>query len=463
MNVVILSDHDASGGAAVATCRAEAAISIEMRKNGEHNPGDVYRLVHFPDGKITPIANLWHEDSAAQRFLYRLPRKLLPSHFPRPNTTAFAAGRLREVLKTLEPDIINVHNLHGGAAWGWGPHLVEVCLEFAPVVWTLHDMWAFTGRCAYAYDCEKFIAGCDASCPTPHEEPRLPPERIHTAWQERSALFARHRDDLAIVTPSRWLAAQARRGLFAHHRIEVIPYGIETALNLLAPIQLARLKSHSSQVLKGHPHLDPFRAIAVTGVYEQTFAPLPRDEARRQLGIACGGPVLILAAFDLAERRKGAEILPLLWRHIQHRPLTVLTMGRGTIVVDDPRIDVRALGFIDDDKLKALAYSAADALLHPAPVDNFPNVVLEALACGTPTIALPVGGVPEMVRPGVSGWLADAATPEALGRAVDQALGDLSLGKNLRDSCRALAESEYSLEDEGRRYIQLFEELRRRD
>ena len=107
---------------------------------------------------------------------------------------------------------------------------------------------------------------------------------------------------------------------------------------------------------------------------------------------------------------------------------------------------------------KRLAYSAADALLHPAPVDNFPNVVLEAMACGTPTIALPVGGLPEMVRPGVSGWLADQATPAALGDAVDRAL----LGDRLRESCRDLAKREYSLDLQGQRYVQLFAELRRR-
>jgi glycosyltransferase involved in cell wall biosynthesis len=73
-----------------------------------------------------------------------------------------------------------------------------------------------------------------------------------------------------------------------------------------------------------------------------------------------------------------------------------------------------------------------------------------------------VGGLPEMVRPGVSGWLADAATPAGLGRAVERAIRDLSLGKSLRESSRDLAAKEYSLELQGRRYFQLFQELRRR-
>ena len=70
-------------------------------------------------------------------------------------------------------------------------------------------------------------------------------------------------------------------------------------------------------------------------------------------------------------------------------------------------------------------------------------------------------GLPELVRPGVSGWLADSATPEELGCAVERAVTDLSAGKNLRESCRVLAEKEYALDLQGGRYFQLFQQLRR--
>ncbi len=72
---------------------------------------------------------------------------------------------------------------------------------------------------------------------------------------------------------------------------------------------------------------------------------------------------------------------------------------------------------------------------------------------------MPIGGLPEMVRPGISGWLSDAATPQGLGRAVENALGDLLLHKDLRESCRTLAEKEYASEVQGQRYWKLFEEL----
>ena len=94
--------------------------------------------------------------------------------------------------------------------------------------------------------------------------------------------------------------------------------------------------------------------------------------------------------------------------------------------------------------------------MHPAPVDNFPNVLLEAFSCGTPAVGLPVGGIPEMIRPGVSGWLAVGVSPEALGHAIDVALDDRA---DLRNACRALAETEFPLGLQAVHYRRLFAEL----
>ena len=86
------------------------------------------------------------------------------------------------------------------------------------------------------------------------------------------------------------------------------------------------------------------------------------------------------------------------------------------------------------------------------------NVVMEALACGTPAVGLPVGGVPEMIRHGQTGWLAEDGSPGALARAIDTALEGLE-GFDWRGSCRAVAVAEYDLELQARRYSELFASL----
>lgn len=83
-------------------------------------------------------------------------------------------------------------------------------------------------------------------------------------------------------------------------------------------------------------------------------------------------------------------------------------------------------------------------------------MVLEALACGTPAIGLPVGGVPELIRPGVSGWLAADVSAAALGQAIDAALDS---GVDLRAACRQLAETAFPLALQAVRYGQLFSQL----
>ena len=412
--IAIVSDHETAGGAAVATRRIEASLRLGMPD------WRIARIAFFGDDQERELGHrhiLQPCESPLAMQLMRLPRKLMPSRFPRPASPAFAERSLKQALSEIRPDVIQLNNVHGAADWGWGSWMVETCLQFAPVVWTLHDMWSFTGRCAYAYDCERFVAGCDATCPTANEYPRLALEQIGPAWRERRTLYARHRQRLTIVMPSRWLASQARRGLFAEHRIDVIPYGVPAADQI------------------------------------------PRREARMALGLAADGPVLLLAAVDLRERRKGADILRELWLNKPHRPLTLLTMGSGVVPVADSPIRVHSLGYVADDRTKTLAYAAADALLHPAPVDNLPNTVLEAMASGTPTIALPIGGLPELVSPGVTGWLADRATSDGLSEAVGAALRAIEFGLDLRESCRAVAMAEYSLRLQGERYRALIDEM----
>src|SRR5439155_6888674 len=132
----MLSDHESLGGAAQSTCRLAEALCRDH---------EVVRLVLFPDGLPHPWqTHVVGMESSLARQVRRIPRRLWPGRFPRPATPAFVAAQLRRVLAKLRPDVVNLHNLHGAADWGWTPHLAAVCAEVAPVIWTLHDMWSFT-------------------------------------------------------------------------------------------------------------------------------------------------------------------------------------------------------------------------------------------------------------------------------------------------------------------------------
>ncbi len=404
MHVVMLSDLEDSGGAAVAASR----LADRLVRDGFR----VTRIVHSESSK----PQLWETVALDQdRTVSRLLR-LLPERFRLVVRRNLVSRRLQQVLAELRPDVINVHNIHGALSAGWGLGLIEVCAEKAPVVWTLHDMWSFTGRCAYSWQCELFLSGCDQTCPTHNEYPALAPEMIGADWRRRVALLDRCREIVA-AAPSRWLQTEAVRGLWPVERVVRIPYGLP---------------------------LDRYQ-------------PINRMVARTALGLKTSKPVLLVCAADWTERRKGGQILERALQRLPPQSVCLLTLGNGRIEVQGQ--DAHALGFVEHERMRVLAYSAADLFVHPAQVDNLPNVVLEAIARGTPVVGLPIGGVPDMVVPGTTGWLAAGADGGALASAITAALADRVNWGRFRQSCRTFAEERYDERLQAKRYVDLFRRL----
>jgi glycosyltransferase involved in cell wall biosynthesis len=277
-----------------------------------------------------------------------------------------------------------------------------------------------TGRCAYAYDCRKFLDGCDDSCPTPQEYPPLDPARIRGAWNARRSIYARL-PRFVVVAPSQWIAREARAGLWKSHRIEVIPYGVPTEVYV--------------------PRL-----------------PEERRSIRRELGVADEDVFGVVIADNLGERRKGFDLA----REALaggHSGLAVGMIGASDAMPGIAGVKSFHLGYVGDERRMSSICAAADFLLHPAPVDNLPNVVLEAMACGTPTVAFPIGGLPDMVRPGRTGWLAAETSAAGLRRALATATAAVRGASSYRESCRAVAEEEYTEALQARRYAALFSEM----
>jgi glycosyltransferase involved in cell wall biosynthesis len=104
-----------------------------------------------------------------------------------------------------------------------------------------------------------------------------------------------------------------------------------------------------------------------------------------------------------------------------------------------------------------MVYSAADICVVPSLQDNQPNTVLEAMACGTPVVGFDVGGIPEMVRPGITGALARAHDVKGLCTAIIDLLSQPERLARMATSCREIVMKEYPLEGQVRRYLELYE------
>jgi len=330
----------------------------------------------------------------------------------------------KRILKTKifqQTDVVHLHNLHG-RYFDYG--VLPTFAALKPVVWTLHDMWALTGHCAYAYDCERWKTSC-FDCPLLKGTGRYLVEPVPTLidrtrviWRNKQRLY--RRASLHIVTPSCWLCTLAKNSILSEMAsIQCIPNGVD---------------------------LD-------------VFYPRDRAMARNALDIAPDAKVILFTSASILDNRKGfTYLLKALHTIPDTSSIVLLTMGtRGSVSEEFGSFKCRELGRLNDEGLQSLAYSAADLFVLPTLADNQPLVVIESLACGTPIVSFDVGGVPEMVRHTDTGYLARYKDAQDLSRGIQMLLDDDARRAQMRHRCRKVAEQEYSLELQAKRHLALYQ------
>jgi hypothetical protein len=233
-----------------------------------------------------------------------------------------------------------------------------------------------------------------------------------------------------VVTPSRWLAAAARRSrLFREARIEVIPYSLDT----------------------------------------EVFAPAPKAEAKRRLGLAPHTLTLLTGAHNGNERRKGFGVLvealricasdPAFGPLAQRGEIALLCLGQPPDGLEALPLPARPLGWVTAEERLRLAYSAADLFLLPSLEDNLPNTLLEAMSCGTPVVAFDVGGVPDVLEDHVTGRLVPAGDAARLAEAILDGLRDEGARRKMGEACRRTIEINHAMDVQARRYLDLYRDL----
>jgi glycosyltransferase involved in cell wall biosynthesis len=417
MRILHLSTHDVTGGAARAAYRLHAGlreIGHESRMLVLGRAGEDPTVLPFRP-ELGPASRLRRSlrrrsISAAQR-PYRDTR---PAGFEQFSDDRTEFGReLPEQLPACE--VINLH---------WVAGFLDHSAFFArlppqvPLVWTLHDMNAFTGGCHYDDRCGRFAGSCGA-CPQLGSDRERDLSR--EVWHRKQRSLARlppHR--LQVVADSHWLAEEARRSsLLGRFPIRVVHYGLDT----------------------------------------EVFAPRPKAAARAALGIPAGAAVLLFVADSVDNRRKG---FPVLLRALQgmgdRRDLFVVTIGRGTPSLPGfiPHLHIASVG---DDRLLSLVYSAADLFVIPSLQEAYGQTALEALACETAVVGFDTGGIPDIVKRGVTGSLAPVGDAEALREAIASLLDAPEARAAMARGGRRMVLREHTLAAQARRYESIYREL----
>ena len=412
MNVLVVSNYDVKGGAARATYRLHKGLqSIGV---------DSQILVgyKFSDDKTVRLmpTKFGENFKSLRPKLNRLPLKLYPKLGQVIFSPQWVPDSLASEVAKINPDVINLHWVCEGYMQ------IETLAKFnKPIVWTLHDMWAFTGGCHYSESCERYIDACGA-CPQLHSTKDADISRW--IWQRKAEAWKKL--NLTLVSPSVWLAKCAKSSsLFKDFRVEVIPNGID----------IQTYKPINSQ-------------------WAREILNLPKDKQIVLFGIAGGtsnrwkGFNLLVSALQSLSKSGWKDRIELLVFG-SSQPENAVELG----------FKAYYLGNLADDISLATVYAAADVFVAPSVYDNLPNTVMEAAACGIPSVAFNIGGLPDMIEHCSNGYLAKPYETEDLARGIAWVLEDPDRHEKLCHNARMKVEAKFTLAVQAREYQSLFEEV----
>jgi glycosyltransferase involved in cell wall biosynthesis len=330
-------------------------------------------------------------------------------------SAAWVPSRWAAVLNKSDADVVHLHWINNEMM-----SITDIGKLQKPVVWTLHDMWAFCGAEHYTQNLRWKEGYSRRNCPPSETGFDL----NRWTWRRKVKHWRR---PIQVVTPSVWLQKCVKESvLMRDWPVTVVPNTIDT----------------------------------------NKWSPIERTLARRLLGLPSDARLLVFVAFGGAnDQRKGfdllANALPYLGLELLGFELVVV----GQMAPREPLdlgFPVRYLGHLHDDISLRLTYSAADGVVIPSRCENLPNIGLEANACGTPVIAFNVGGLPELVQQQKTGYLAKPFDLVDLATGIRWVIEDSTRNATLGIAARKRAVEKWSYAVVASAYKAVYEKAVRR-
>ena len=304
-----------------------------------------------------------------------------------------------------------------------------------PIVWTLHDSWAFCGVCHYFGDCEKYQTHCGACSMLGSKREK---DLAYEVFEEKMEAY---KDlDLHIVTPSKWLGDCARRSaLLGRFPVHVIPNCIDT--DLFRP-----LTKDEIGVIADREENAVVRRVFSEANAEKEFAkPMILYGAIQAATDRIKGFASLLSALQLLDRERFKAHLVVFGADTQELPMQF------------ENIDVTFVGYIGEANVLSALYSIADVMVVPSYSEVFGQTASEAMSCGTPVVAFRCTGIQEVVEKGC-GYLADLYSAKDLATGIRYCIENNPnniLGKNARKS----VETRYAMDIVAKQYEDLYQAI----
>ena len=416
MRVLIINTTERQGGPAIAAYRLTEALKnngIKAKMLVRRKSTDQLTTVlaeRSLGNRLTMlwerIAMLWHTHLRRNR-IYTL-------------DLGYSGGDITELPEFKQADVIHLHWVNDGMLSL--ASIEKIIASGKPIVWTLHDMWPFTGVCHYAHDCDHYTEHC-------HECPQLGSRKhrdaaFHTFERKGRLLQGAH---IRFIACSRWLGNMASNSrLLRGKKIECIPNAIN--INL--------------------------------------FRPRNKQQAREALGLPTDKRLVLFSSHILSDERKGFHYLKeatirLKEEHPEWTDLLgIVIVGKNmdSAMCHDIPFDVYPLNYIADEKKMVDVYNAVDLYAIPSLQDNLPNTVVEAMACGVPCIGFNVGGIPEMIDHLHNGYIAEYKNVNDLAAGIHWLLTEGEYNILSREAARKAA-STYGESSVAMKYIGIYNQL----
>jgi len=417
--VIQVSSRERSGGAAIAAYR----LNEGLNQAGIHS--SMLIAPHAP----APVLADTQKAFPSSRLSQRIPRFLK-------NRKLNAARKARDLNLPPETEMISdAFATCGDAILDYVDeadivhfHWVSDLLDYATVipeliargkkiVWTLHDMNAFTGGCHFNGSCEGYLSQC-GKCPQIGSH--LESDETRHTWAVKQQVFATHIQDIHFVTPSHWLKHELLRsslGQGAH--CEVIPNGIN----------------------------------------QEVFRPRDKSFARDFFDLPTDKHIILFVAENLLNKRKGFECLLQAAKQYTAMNPDIMLVALGSDDHSTDGIDIHYTGRINQEREMACLYATADCFIIPSLQDNLPNTVVEALSCGIPVIGADAGGIPEMIEDDQTGLLFQVNNPQSLTAQLSKFFSTDTPRDALSPNARRFATERYSIQGQTQAYTALYQKI----
>ena len=407
----MLNTYDTKGGAAIAATRLwKGLLDVGV---------DAHFMVQEKFGRdpriIGPATNFGKGMGILRPHIDRLPLAFYPN---RENTfwsVQWLPGNVVNKINEINPDIVHLHWVNNG-------YLPIQALPKIkqPIVWTLHDSWAFTGGCHVPQECEKFKTIC-------HQCPQLNSGKKKDLSYRTFRKKQKYWQDinLTIVCLSEWIENNVKASSILNgSSVTRIPNGIDT--NIYKPI--------SKVIARDILHLPKDKKLILFGALNPTS-----DQNK-------GFHLLQAALKKFSSQTKEDVELVIFGTYEPSQPV-------------DLGLKAHYVGWLNDDPTLALLYSSADVMVVPSLQEVFPTTAIESVACGTPVVAFNATGLKDIVEHKASGYLAAPYDPIDLANGLHWILEDESLRKELSVNARNHTLQHFGIHDVAAKYIELYRKV----